>query len=116
MPFDFQPLGDRVLVRPIEPEDDKTPSGIILLPADAANKELPQMGEVLAMGSGGVTADCGDPSKYLQVGQRIYFNKYAGHDYEIRVSGDPSAKPTKVKMLRLDAVDGTCAMQTPDAK
>ena len=45
------PLGDRVLVRPLEvTKEAKTASGIIL--PDSGEKEAPSTGEVLAVGPG----------------------------------------------------------------
>jgi len=49
-----KPLADRVIIRPLEPEE-KTAGGIII--PDAA-KEKPQKGEVVAVGPGKV-ADSG---------------------------------------------------------
>ena len=43
------PIGDRVLVRPVE-EDTTTASGIII--PDSAQKEKPLQGEVVAVGEG----------------------------------------------------------------
>ena len=47
--MNLQPLGDRVVVRPLDEEDMKTPSGIYI--PDTA-KEKPQEGEVVAVGPG----------------------------------------------------------------
>ena len=47
--MNLQPLGDRVVVRPLSEEDSKTPSGIYI--PDTA-KEKPQEGEVVAVGPG----------------------------------------------------------------
>ena len=49
----FQPLGDRVVVKPIEKEE-VTSSGLVL--PDTA-KEKPQEGEIVAVGRGRVTDD-----------------------------------------------------------
>ena len=43
--MNLQPLGDRVIVKPLSEEDSKTPSGIYI--PDTA-KEKPQEGEVVA--------------------------------------------------------------------
>ena len=45
--MNLQPLGDRVVVKPMSEEDMKTPSGIII--PDSA-QEKPQEGEVVAVG------------------------------------------------------------------
>ena len=47
--MNLQPLGDRVVVKPLSEEDMKTPSGIYI--PDTA-KEKPQEGEVVAVGPG----------------------------------------------------------------
>ena len=47
--MNLQPLGDRVVVKPMSEEDMKTPSGIII--PDSA-QEKPQEGEVVAVGHG----------------------------------------------------------------
>jgi chaperonin GroES len=47
--MNLQPLGDRVIVKPLSEEDNKTPSGIYI--PDTA-KEKPQEGEVVAVGPG----------------------------------------------------------------
>ena len=47
--MNLQPLGDRVVVKPLSEEDSKTPSGIYI--PDTA-KEKPQEGEVVAVGPG----------------------------------------------------------------
>ena len=71
--MNIQPLGLRVLVRPIE-QEAKTASGLIL--PDSA-KEKPQIGEVIAIGS--------DEEIVVKVGQTVLFPKYTGT--EIKVEG-----------------------------
>ncbi len=63
----IEPLGARVLVRPVEAEGT-TPSGI-LLPETA--KEKPQMGVVVAVGDDDETINVG-------VDDRVLYPKYAG--------------------------------------
>lgn len=83
----LQPLGDRVLVKPL-PAEEKTAGGIII--PDTA-KEKPQRGKVIAVGSG----------KYVEgkkinlevcVGDEILFSKYGGD--EIKIDG------AELKILR----------------
>lgn len=71
------PLGDRVLVKPLEATDEKSPSGIII--PDTAKKEKPEHGEVIAVGEGKRT-DKGEvlPMR-VKVGDTIVFSKY-GYD------------------------------------
>jgi len=77
----IKPLGDRVLVKPIE-QDTETSSGL-LLPETA--KEKPQEGEVLAVGDG--KRDDGGKRIALDVeaGNRVIFAKYAGT--EVKMDG-----------------------------
>lgn len=79
MPINIKPLGDRVVVEPIEREQT-TASGIIL-PETA--KEKPQEGNVLAAGPG--RRD--DSGKRLEmdvaVGDKVLFAKYAGTEIKL---------------------------------
>ncbi len=63
--MNFQPLGDRVLVKVEEPIT-KTASGIII--PDNASKEKPTQAEVLAIG-----ADVKD----VEVGDKVVYTKFA---------------------------------------
>lgn len=69
--INIKPLADNVLIRPLEAET-KTASGILL--PDSA-KEKPQMGEVMAIGSGSIN----DQGKLIPVnvkaGQRVMYKK-----------------------------------------
>jgi chaperonin GroES len=74
MALKVRPLGDRLLVEPIE-EEAQTSSGIII-PETA--KEKPQEGRVLAAGPGRLTE--GHKRLPMEVGEgdRVLFAKYAG--------------------------------------
>jgi len=75
----LKPLGDRVVVRPMQREE-VTKSGIVL--PDTA-KEKPQRGEVLAAGPGRVT-DKGDRIDMdVKVGDQVLFAKYAGTEFKL---------------------------------
>ncbi|MDN5326182.1 MAG: chaperonin GroES [Moorella sp. (in: firmicutes)] len=70
----FQPLGDRVLIKPLEVEE-KTVTGIVL--PDTA-KEKPQQGEVIAAGPGRLL-DNGERVKMaVNAGDRVLYARYAG--------------------------------------
>jgi chaperonin GroES len=69
----LKPLGDRVVVEPIEKEET-TASGIVL--PDTA-KEKPQEGKVIAVGSGRIENGQRIPLE-VKEGDRIIFSKYAG--------------------------------------
>ena len=78
------PLGDRVLVRPLSPEEagTRSPSGIII--PDTVSKEKPEQGTVVAVGPGKFDED-GEKRIPLEVkvGDRVMFTKY-GYD-EIKI-------------------------------
>ncbi|OGG08131.1 co-chaperone GroES [Candidatus Gottesmanbacteria bacterium RIFCSPHIGHO2_02_FULL_40_24] len=75
----IKPLLDNVLVKPLE-EEAKTPSGIVL-PETA--KEKPQIGQIMAVGSGAVTDDGKKLPMNVKVGQKVVYKKWGGS--EIRV-------------------------------
>lgn len=70
----LEPLGDRVIVKPI-PREDVTKGGIYL--PDTA-KEKPQEGEVIAVGPGKVGDDGKRQPMELKKGDRVIYAKYAG--------------------------------------
>lgn len=74
----IQPLGDRVVVRPSEPESQR-PSGIYV--AETA-KEKPQKGEILAVGPGKWEDGQVEPMN-VQVGDTVLFAKYAGTEIKV---------------------------------
>ncbi|HBX71236.1 MAG TPA: co-chaperone GroES [Chloroflexi bacterium] len=77
----LKPLGDRVIVKPIE-QDDITAGGIML--PDTA-KEKPQEGKVVALGTG-KTDDNGKKVPFeVKVGDRVLISKYGGT--EIKIDG-----------------------------
>ncbi len=96
----IEPLGDRVVVMPIEKETT-TKSGIVI--PDTASGEKPQEGVVLALGKGGVGKDTVDPTKFLKVGDHVLFGKYAGDDVKLK---DTTGKDIEVKVLHLDSILG----------
>lgn len=96
----IDPLGDRVVVLPLEKEQ-VTASGIVI--PDTASGEKPQEGIILALGNGGVGKDCSDPTKFLKVGDKVLFGKYAGDEVKLK---DKSGKDIEVKILHLDSVLG----------
>lgn len=79
MAVKIQPLGDRVLVKPIEAEE--ITKGGIVLPATA--KEKPQEGEVLAVGPG-KRNDKGEPvAMDIKVGDIVMYTKYGGTEVKV---------------------------------
>jgi chaperonin GroES len=77
----LKPLGDRLLVRPVE-EEETTASGIVL--PDTA-KEKPQKGKVLAVGDGKVEDGERIPLDVAE-GDEVLYSKYGGTD--ITVDGE----------------------------
>lgn len=79
MSLNLRPLGDRVIVEPIEKEEI-TASGIVL-PETA--KEKPQEGLILAVGSGRMLDDGKVIPLDVKVGDKVLFAKYAGTEVKI---------------------------------
>jgi chaperonin GroES len=96
----IEPLGDRVVVQPLEKEE-VTASGIVI--PETASGEKPQEGIVIALGNGGVGKDCANPSEFLSVGDKVLFGKYAGDDVKLKTT---EGKDIEVKILHLDSVLG----------
>jgi chaperonin GroES len=94
------PLGDRVVIRPME-QEQVTASGIVI--PDTADKDKPQEGEVIAMGKGGIGKDSVNPHDYLKVGDKVLFGRYAGDDIKAK---DKSGKEVELKVLHLDSILG----------
>ncbi len=67
----IEPLGSRVLIRPLE-QESKTASGL-LLPETA--REKPQTGKVVAIGD--------DEEIKLKVGDKVLFAKYSGTEFRM---------------------------------
>jgi chaperonin GroES len=82
MALKLKPLGDRLVVKPLE-EEEITSSGIIL-PETA--KEKPQKGEVLAVGPGARDEDGKRIAMEVSQGDKVLFAKYAGT--EIKMDGE----------------------------
>jgi chaperonin GroES len=79
----IRPLQDRVLVKRIEEDLEKTKGGIII--PDTA-KEKPQQGKVIAVGKGKVSEDGKVTPLDVKSGDTILFGKYAGS--EIKIDGE----------------------------
>lgn len=72
----IKPLGDRVVIKPVE-EESRTDSGLYI--PDTA-KEKPQTGVVVAV------ADSDDDYIEVEVGDKVLFPKYTGS--EINMGGE----------------------------
>ena len=82
MTVKLQPLGERVVVKPM-PKEEVTKGGIVI--PDTA-KEKPQEGKVLAVGPGRMTEDGKRIAMDVKVGDVVIYAKYGGT--EIKEDGD----------------------------
>ncbi|MBO9311712.1 MAG: co-chaperone GroES [Chloroflexus sp.] len=78
--FRIRPLGDRVVVKPVEREE-KTKAGIFL--PDTASKERPMEGTVLAVGEGRRDDNGKLIPMNVKVGDRVIFAKYSGTEFKL---------------------------------
>ena len=77
--MNLRPLGDRVVVKPVEREE-MTKSGIVL--PDTA-KEKPQEGIVEAVGTGRILDNGTKVPMELKVGDKVLYAKYAGNEFKL---------------------------------
>jgi len=79
MALSLKPLGNRVVVEPIEQED--VTAGGIVLPETA--KEKPQKGIILSIGPGERDEDGDRIPMDVKAGDTVLFAKYAGTEIKI---------------------------------
>jgi chaperonin GroES len=79
MAVKLQPLGDRLVVKPIEREE--VSRGGIVLPDTA--KEKPQEGKVMAVGPGRLSEDGKRIAMEVKVGDVVIYAKYGGTEIKI---------------------------------
>ena len=91
----ISPMNDRVLVKPVEKEEEKV--GGIIIPDIA--KEKPQEGEVFAVGPGKMLENGSRQAPCVAVGDKVLYGKYTGtkikrngQDYLIMQEDDILAK------------------------
>jgi chaperonin GroES len=77
--MNLKPLGDRLIVEPIE-QEEMTPSGIVL-PETA--KEKPMQGKVIAAGPGARKDDGSRVAMDVSEGDTVLYAKYAGTEVKI---------------------------------
>ncbi|MBQ9360117.1 MAG: co-chaperone GroES [Lachnospiraceae bacterium] len=75
----LKPLGDRVVLKPIE-ADETTASGIVI---PGKEKEKPQQAEILEVGPGGVV-DGKEVTMTVKKGQKVIYSKYSGTEVELK--------------------------------
>ena len=81
MSLNLKPLGDRVIVEPVEKEEETFAGGELILPETA--KEKPQQGIILAVGVGKKDDDGERIPMDVEQGQRVLYAKYAGTEVKI---------------------------------
>lgn len=95
MAVNVKPIGDRVLVKPIEEKEQKSSGGIII--PDSA-KEKPQEGEVVALGTGKLDEKGNKIEFHVKKGDKVLYSKYGGT--EIKIEG------TQYLIMREDDILG----------
>jgi chaperonin GroES len=103
--MNIRPLYDRIVVKRLEGQDEKTASGLII--PDSA-KEKPQEGEVVAVGKGKRLEDGKVVPLDVEVGDRILFGKYSGS--EVKIDGQ------ELLIMREDEVLGILDSSSKPAK
>ncbi|MDA1212606.1 MAG: co-chaperone GroES [Planctomycetota bacterium] len=73
------PLGDKVVVRPMEAEE-VTAGGIVL---PEAAQEKPRQGRILSIGDGRLNKDGSRSNHEVTEGDRIIYSHYSGTDVEV---------------------------------
>ena len=81
--MNLKPLGDRLIVEPLE--EEQTTAGGIVLPDTA--QEKPQRGRVLAVGPGARNNDTGEhiPMDVAE-GDTVVYSKYGGTEIKVEAS------------------------------
>lgn len=75
----LEPLGDRVVIKPV-PKEEVSKGGIVL--PDIA-KEKPQEGEIIAVGPGRLSEDGKRIAMEVKKGDRVIYSKYAGSEFKL---------------------------------
>lgn len=82
--MDLKPLGDRIVVHPLDAEE--VTKGGIILPETA--KEKPHEGKIVAVGRGKVLDNGQIQALELKVGDRILYGKYSGSEIKTKDGKD----------------------------
>ena len=75
----IKPLGDRIVIKPLEEEESV---GGIIIP-DTATKEKPQEGEVIAVGPGKLLDSGERQTPSVAVGDKVLYGKYSGTEIKL---------------------------------
>jgi chaperonin GroES len=100
--MNLKPLGDRVVLKPVDREE-MTKSGIVI--PDTA-KEKPQEGIVEAVGTGRLLDSGQRVPMELKVGDTVLYAKYAGSEF----------KPGDVEYLIVSEKDVLAVVATPASR
>ncbi len=80
--MNVRPLADRVVVKPLDTEEQQ--KGGIIIPDTA--KEKPQQGEIVEVGTGRVTDEGKRIDLEVHKGDKVLYGKYSGT--EVTLNGD----------------------------
>jgi chaperonin GroES len=75
------PLFDNVLIKPLKAEEKS--AGGIYLPANVQDKEKPQVGEIVAIGTGIQDQNGKLIPMIVKVGQKVLYKKWGGDEYKV---------------------------------
>ena len=75
----IKPLGDRVIVQPVEPKE--TMKGGIIIPDTA--KEKPMEGKVIAVGPGALSKKGERLPMDVKAGDKVLYGKYSGTEVKL---------------------------------
>ncbi|MCK5044403.1 co-chaperone GroES [Candidatus Parcubacteria bacterium] len=78
--MNIKPLSDHVLIEAIA-QEEKTKSGILL--PDTAEKEKPEQGKVIAVGSGKKTSSGNIIPLEVKAGDTVLFTKYGPNEIKV---------------------------------
>ncbi len=92
----LKPIFDNIVVKKISMEE-KTKSGIVL--PDTIDKEKPQQGEVIAVGTGKILDNGTRSQMEVTVGNKVLFRKYAPD--EIKIDGEEYLVMTQTDVIAI---------------
>ncbi len=92
----LKPIFDNIVVKKVSMEE-KTKSGIVL--PDTIDKEKPQQGEVIAVGTGKILDNGTRSQMEVKVGDKVLFRKYAPD--EIKIDGEEYLVMTQTDVIAI---------------
>lgn len=78
--FGYTPAPGRVVIKPLEEEQNVTPGGLVI--PDSA-KERPVLGEVVAVGEGRLLDNGQRAPVFVKPRMKVLYSKYAGSEFKI---------------------------------